>query len=148
MGVAGNEFADEMAKLVCGRGDAPVVTEGGVRALWKRVRAAERSVVGCGMGRVAQWGRRAVSQYAQLRTNKGDLWVWRERLGRGGNLCHLCRDEPKSGPHLVCDCRGGAASRSWCWGGWGELYDKALWRYEYEEGDWVKYGDQVEDFFT
>ena len=58
VGVAENECADAMAKLGCERGDAPVVTEGGVRALWKGIRAAERSVVGCGMGRVARWGRR------------------------------------------------------------------------------------------
>ena len=66
VGVAGNKFADRMAKLGCERGDAPVVTEGGVSALWKGIRAAERSVVGCGIGRVARWGRRAVSRYAQV----------------------------------------------------------------------------------
>ena len=54
VGVAGNEFADKMAKLGCARGDAPLVMEGGVRALWKGLRATKRSVVGCGMGRVAQ----------------------------------------------------------------------------------------------
>ena len=54
MGVVGNELADEMAKLGCGRVGAPLVTEGGVRALWKRIRATERSVVGCRMGRVAR----------------------------------------------------------------------------------------------
>ena len=46
IGVVGNEFADEMVKLGCGRGNAPVVTEGGVRA-------AEPSAVGCAKGRVA-----------------------------------------------------------------------------------------------
>ena len=104
MGVAGNECTDEMAKLGCERGDAPVVTEGGVRALCKGMRTAERSVVGCGMVRVARWGRRAVSRYAQMRTNKGDLRVWRERLGRGGGLYRLCGDAPELGNHLVFDC--------------------------------------------
>ena len=148
VGIAGNEFADELAKLGCTREDAPVVTEGGVQARWKGIRAAERSVVGCGMGRVARWGRRAVSRYAQLRTNKGDLGAWRVRIGRGGGLCRLCGSEVESGPHLVFDCRKGVAGRGWCWGGWGELDDKALWRYEYEEGGRVQWGDQVEDFFT
>ena len=37
VGVPGNEFTDEMAKLGCMRGDAPIVTKGGVRAVWKRV---------------------------------------------------------------------------------------------------------------
>ena len=84
VGVAGNKFANEMTKLGCAWGDAPFVTEGGVWSLWKGLRAAELSVVGCGIGRVACWGRRAVSRYAQLHTNKGDLGVWRELLGRGG----------------------------------------------------------------
>ena len=147
-GVAGNEAADEMAKLGCVRGDAPVVTEGGVRALWKRMRAEERSVVGCSMGRVARWERRAVSRYAQLRTNQGDLWVWRERLGRGGGLCRLCGSATQTGPHLVFDCRMGVPRRGWCWGGWGELDDRVLWQYEYEEGSQVRFDDRVEDFFT
>ena len=148
VGVAGNEFADEMAKLGCEKGDAPVVTEGGVRALWKGVRAAERSVVGCGIGRVARWGRRAVSRYAQLRANKGDLGVWRERLGRGSGLCRLCGSELETGLHLVFDCWVCAPGRGWCWAGWGELDDKALWRYEFEEGGVARSGDRVEDFFT
>ena len=83
-----------------------------------------------------------------MRTNKGDLVVWRERLGRGGDLCYLCGSEPESGPHLMFDCQEGAAGSGWCWGGWGELDDKALWQYEYEEGGRVKYGDRVEDFFA
>ena len=117
VGVAGNEFAEEMAKLGCARGDAHVVTEGGVRALWKEVRAPERSVVGCGMERVARWGRRAVSRYAQMRTNKWDLGIWKERIGRGGGLCRLCGSAVESGPHLVFDCRKSVAGRGWCWGG-------------------------------
>ena len=148
VGVAGNELADGIAKLGCGLGGDPVVTKGGVRALWKRIRAAERSVVGCGMGRVAQWGKQAVSRYTQLRTNKGDLGVWRERLSRGSRLCRLCGSASETGPYLVFDCRKCTPGRGWCWGGWGELDDKTLWRYEYEERGKVKYGNQVEDFFA
>ena len=117
VGVAGNELADMAAKVGCGREDAPRVTEGGVRALWKGVRAAERLVAGCGSGRVSGWGRRFVSRYIQLRANKGDLGIWRGRLARGGDLCHLCRRESESGPHLVFDCWMGAPGRGWCWGG-------------------------------
>ena len=47
VGVVGNESADVIAKLGCGRGGDPVVTEGRVRALWKVFRARDRSVVGC-----------------------------------------------------------------------------------------------------
>ena len=146
--MAGNELADELAKMGCKRGDSPVVTEGGVRARWKGVRAAERLFVGYGMGRVAWWGRQTVSQYAQLQTIKGDLSVWKERLSRGGGLCCLCGVASESGPHLVFDCWKGAPERAWCWGGWGELNDKALWWYEYKEGGQVRVGDRVEDFFA
>ena len=52
VGVAGNELADEMAQMGYGSRGDPMVTEGGVRALWRGVHAAEQTVVGCGMGRV------------------------------------------------------------------------------------------------
>ena len=53
-----------------------------MRALWKRMRAGERSVAGFDKGRVSKWSRRAGSRYIQARTGKGDLGVWRDRLGR------------------------------------------------------------------
>ena len=40
VGVSGNERADVMAKDSCRTGGDPQVTEGGVRALWTRLRAA------------------------------------------------------------------------------------------------------------
>ena len=125
-----------------------MVTEAGVRALWKGIRAAEHWVVGCGMGRVTWWGRRAVSCYAQLRSNKGDLGMWRERRGRGGGLCRLCKSAPETGNYLVFDCRVCVPGQGWCWGRWGEIDDKGLWRYEYEKEDQVRFGDWVEDFFA
>ena len=64
VGVWGNERADAMAKAGCGDGGPPRATEGGVRALWKRLRAGERSVLGLWARRVSRWGRRATSRYA------------------------------------------------------------------------------------
>ena len=90
VGVGGNERADAMAKAGCGGRDPRRATEGGVGALWKKLRAGERSVAGLGAGRVSGWGRRAVCRYAQLRTGKGDLGAWRARLGRGEGLCQMC----------------------------------------------------------
>ena len=49
-GVWGNERADALAKAGCGGGGIPRATEGGVRALWKKLRAGERSVSGLGAG--------------------------------------------------------------------------------------------------
>ena len=104
--------------------------------------------MGCGLGRVVRWGRRAASRYAQLWVNKEDLGMWRERLGRGGGRCRLCVSAPESGNHLVFDCQVCAHGRGWFWGGWGEMDDKALWRYEYQDGGEVRFGNCVEDFFA
>ena len=73
--------------------------------------------------------------------------MWKESLGKGGGLYCLCESASESGPHLVFDCHKCVPRRGWCWGGWGEMDDRALWRYEFEEGGQVKFGDWVEDFF-
>ena len=124
-------------------------TEGGVRALWKRLRAGDRSVAGLGAGRVSGWGRRAVSRYAQLRTGKGDLGTWRARLGRGGGMCRLCDGGVvETGDHLVFRCPGTRDGVGWEWSRWIEMDDKSRWAYEYEDGGKVRVGDRVEDFFA
>ena len=149
VGVHGNERADALAKAGCKRDGPARVTEGGVRALWKRLRGSERSVAGLGAGRVPGWDRRAVSRYAQLRTGKGDLGAWRARLGRGGGLCRLCdRGVVETGGHLVFGCPGTRCGVGWEWSRWIELDDKSRWAYEYEEGGKVRVGDRVEDFFA
>ena len=57
VGVSRNERADEIAKVGCLTFGDQQVTEGGVRALWKRLRAAQQRVVGLGAGRATMWGR-------------------------------------------------------------------------------------------
>ena len=80
-------------------------------ALWQKMRAGGRSVCDFGRGRLPKWGRRVACRYVQTRTGKGDLGVWRERLGRGVGLCRLCQEEAsKTGDHLVFEytrSRGG-----------------------------------------
>ena len=127
VGVAGNERADEMAKEGCRAaiGD-PQVTEGGVRALWKRLRAGERKVVGLGAGKTTQCGRRALSRYVQARTGKGDLGVWQRRLGRGDGSCRLCRNGVvETGDHLVYECEGTRVLVGWEWGRCVDLDDRS-----------------------
>ena len=149
VGVAGNERADGIAKGGCrGAGDLQV-TEGGVRARWKRLRAGRWRVVGLGAGRATRWGRRALSRYMQARTGKGDLGVWQRRLGRGDGLCRLCGGEVvESGDHLVFECAGTRDLSGWAWGRWVDLDDSSKWAYEYEEDGKVGVGDRVEDFFA
>ena len=111
VGVQGNERADALAKAGCEKDGLARVTEGGVRALWKRLRGSERSVAGLGAGRVPRWDHRAVSRYAQLRTRKGDLGAWRARLGRGEGVCRLCdQGVVETGGHLVFGCPGTSGS--------------------------------------
>ena len=125
------------------------MTEGGVRALWKRLRAGQQRVAGLGAGRAIRWGRRALSRYVQARTGKGDLGVWRRRLGRGDGLCRLCRGGVvESGDHLVFECAGTQDLSGWEWGRWVDLDDRSRWAYEYEEDGKVRVGDRVEDFFA
>ena len=116
VGVPGNERADAQAKAGCEKDGPELVTEGGVRALWKRLRSGERSVAGLGAGRVSGWGRRALSRYAQLRTGKGDLGAWRARLGRSEGDCRLCdRGVVETGSHLVFGCPGTRCGVGWGW---------------------------------
>ena len=147
VGVWGNERADALARAGCGGGGIPRAMEGGVRALWKKLRARERSVSGLGAGRISGWGRRAASRYTQLRTGKGDLGVWRKRLGRGLGSCCLCQGDLEMGGHLVFRCPKTQEGIGWQWARWIDLDDKARWAYEYEEAGRVWVGDRVEDFF-
>ena len=50
--------------------------------MWKAKRQKERVVVGYSKGRVPKWNRRAVVNYTHTRTGKGNLKVWRFRLGK------------------------------------------------------------------
>ena len=107
VGVLGNERADELAKVGCLAEGAPQVSEGGVRALWKGLRAGQRRVVGLGAGRMTKWSRRATSRYLQARTSKGDLGIWQRRLGRGDGLYRLCQDGvAETSDHLDFKCEG------------------------------------------
>lgn len=125
------------------------VTEGGVSALWKQLRAVQRRVVGLGAHRARGWGRRVLSRYEQAHTGKGDLGIWRLRLGRGDDLCRLCRDEVvETGDHLVCECKGIRGFAGWDWRRRVDLDAKSRWAYEYDEHGRLKVGDRVGDFFA
>ena len=120
-----------------------------MRALWKRLRAGQRQMVGLGAGRATRWGRRALNRYVQARTGTGDLGVRRRRQGRGDGLCRLCREgEVESGDHLVFECAGTQDLSGWEWRRWVDLDDRSRWANEYEEGGMVRVGDWVEDFFA
>ena len=124
------------------------MTEGGVRAYWRDVVAGEKRCVGFGLGRVVRWRRRAVYRYVQARSEKGDMGAWRERLGPLGVVCRLCGKVRESGHYLTFECEGAELARGWGCGGSAELDVKGMWEYvAEEEGEVVKEGDKLEDFF-
>ena len=109
--------------------------EGGVRALWKKLRASERFVCSFGKGRVPKWSGRAASRYVQARTGKGDLGVWRERLGRDVGLCRLYQEgASETGDYLVFECARSRGGVGWDWAHWLEMDNKSKWAYGFEEG--------------
>ena len=57
----------------------------------------------------------------QLRTDKGDVGVWKERIGRGEGKCRLCRGMVESSLHIVFECAWSMPSRSYWWRSWDEL---------------------------
>ena len=75
IGIKGNEEADKKAKLEADMEDAafPVITKGGLKEVWKKMRKEERCVRGTGEGRIVKWERKARVSYVYCRTNKGNL---------------------------------------------------------------------------
>ena len=148
-GVDGNELADLRAKAGCRKSLLPQITEGGVRAYWKDVRAKERAQRGLGSGQVVRWNRRAVLRYTCLRVGKGDVGEGRRVIGTEGTLCRLCGVEEETGTHLVFGCEESYGLRPWNWTSWEEMDDKRRWQYTVEgEGGKMMVCNKVKDFFV
>lgn len=137
VGVEGSEWADAMAKAGCRGSLLPQISEGGVRAFWKALRA----------GRVVHWKRRGVLRYTQLRVGKGDVGQWRRTRGRGEYLCRLCGVEEETGNHLVLACGEVDGFRGWGWRSWEEMDDRKRWQYIEEVDGKQVVRDRVEGFF-
>ena len=60
--IKGNKEADKTAKSVAHEVDpaSPVITEGCLKEVWKKIRREERCVRGTGEGRVMKWERKAI----------------------------------------------------------------------------------------
>ena len=111
VGIAGNERADEQAKLAAGGRSGTAVTEEGIRAECKERRRQERVVRGFGSGRVVRWSSRyATTAFSQLRKNKGLLALWLKKIGRvDSGLCRRCAVE-ETGSH---EALGRMAGEEW-----------------------------------
>ena len=109
IGIEGNEQADVLAKkgtkwrLPSQRSS---VTEGGVRQWVKQIRQVSRGadMTGYGRGRVIDWGRRACSNFSQLRTGKGGMASWLFHIGKRDCPKCLCGHAEETGEHIMFSC--------------------------------------------
>ena len=58
------------------------ITKGGIKATWQEIRRNYRRVERFGCGRVIGWNRDSMTAYSHLRTGKGRLKAWREKIGK------------------------------------------------------------------
>ena len=64
---------------------------------WRRL---GRRAIGYGKGEVMFWGRKAVSTYTQLRTNRGALRAWKFKIGKDDSpQCRHCGEGDETGDH-------------------------------------------------
>ena len=83
----------------------PVITEGGLKEVRKKIRKEERCVRGTGEGRVVKWERKARVSYVHNRTNKGNLLSWQYKLDDTRNFsCRFCRNYMETGKNIALVC--------------------------------------------
>ena len=145
------DVADDMVRAgTLGVSHTPLqIIEGGLRQVWKARRQEERAVVGYGKGRVPKWNRRAVVNYTHTRTNKGNLMVWRFRLGKAETEgCRKCPFPKETGSHRAFGCLEGEA-RGRRWSSWAQMDEKLRWvkKEEREDGKVVVHY-RVETWFA
>lgn len=105
--IKGNEEVDKKAKLEADNENPAfsVITEGGLKEAWKKMRKEERCVRGTREGRVVKWERKVRVSYVHCRTNKGNLQSWRNRLDNSNNpTCRFCGNHIETGKHVALVC--------------------------------------------
>ena len=107
IGIKGNEEADKRAKLGADIEDPTfsVISEGGLKEVWKQMRKEERWVKGTGEGKVVKWERKASVSYVHCRTNKGNFQSWRRKLDNAkDHACRFCGNETETDKHIALIC--------------------------------------------
>lgn len=102
-GIEGNEEADRLAKAATAERQVNNLTEGGIKGVWQQMSRNERRVEGYEKGRVIGLNRDSVTAYSHLRTGKGRLGAWREKIGKAEvGLCECGFTE--TGNHFAFGC--------------------------------------------
>ena len=150
IGIKGNEEVDKKAKLVADEEDSafPVITEAGLKEVWKKMKREERCMKGTGEGRVVKWERKARVSYVHCRTNKGNLQSWRHKLNETIHLmCRFCGNHMEIDKHVALVCPyGEEIDRRW--NNWEEMDEKKKWLKKMKDGKEEYTVDLVETFFS
>ena len=155
IGIAGNELADKNAKkgtLWRRQDQKPWVTEGGLKQYIKQTRAHSRGQdqPGYGKGRVLDWNRKATTTYTHLRTNKGPIRSWLNKIGRADSPTCSCGEGDQTGDHVMFNCKEWKHVRKG-WKSWEDIdnrWKSWLLPHKNEKGEveWVE--NLVETFCT
>ena len=135
IGINGNERADKMAKEASMHQSGNKVTEGGIKAVWQEMRRNERRVEGFGKGRIIGWNRTSVTAYSHMRTGKGRLRGWREKIGKADfGFCQCGAGMTETGTHAAFGCiQGERWGRRWST--WRQMDQRWRWRDTIIDGD-------------
>ena len=104
VGIESNKEADKKAKLDANEEDLafPVITEGGLKEVWKKLRKEERCMRGTGDRRVVKWERKVRVSYVHCRTNKGNLQSWQNKLYNStDSSCRFCSNHMETDKHVA-----------------------------------------------
>ena len=151
IGIPGNEAADKLADwqshLGAVSGLPTVATYEGLRAYHKQVRKTYRAQPSLGFGNKVLWGRKALSAYTWLRTNRGPQREWLHKIRKADSPTCDC-GATQSGDHITFHCPIVQTARTTLLGPeactWAHLDAP---RYDQEEEDGDK-SDLVEEFFS
>ena len=103
-GIPGNEAADVAAKRGAGMEEGVRVTPADCGVELDQVLAARKKSRyrrAWGGGTPLTWSRKACTAYTRLRTGRGNIGSWREKVGTGGLECRRC-GEDEIGETIEC----------------------------------------------
>lgn len=123
IGIPGNEEADRLATWSSHLGQTTssatcTVTEGGLQAAGKAVRAAAKKQPTLRLGTAVNWSCHALSAYNWLRTEQGPQKAWLHHVGKTDNPhCPCDGTTAQTGAHITFSCSEHRGERTRLLGG-------------------------------